>query len=58
MEDLDRKHFPKGFQTPLAKKSEKEIAQQVAASKAVGLAEVKMQRLCELLQEVYFCGSG
>ncbi|KAG0577495.1 hypothetical protein M758_5G153600 [Ceratodon purpureus] len=51
LEDLDRKHFPKGYQTPIMKKSEKEIAQHVAASKAVALAEVKLQRLCELLQE-------
>lgn len=54
MEQLDRKHFPRGYQTPITMKSEKEIAHQVDASKAVALAEVKMQRLCELLQEVCF----
>lgn len=52
LEELDRKHFPKGYQPASQKKSNDEILQQIAASKAVGLVEVKLQRLCELLQEV------
>lgn len=52
LEELDRKHFVKGYQAPNQKKSSKEIAQQVATSKNLALAEVKLQRLCELLQEV------
>ncbi len=52
LEELDRKHFVKGYQAPNQKKSNKEIAQQVATSKNLALAEVKLQRLCELLQEV------
>jgi splicing factor 3A subunit 3 len=51
LEELDRKHFVKGYQAPNEKKSNKEIAQQVATSKNLALAEVKLQRLCELLQE-------
>ncbi|CAK9192058.1 hypothetical protein BDL97_01G100600 [Sphagnum fallax] len=51
LEELDRKHFVKGYQAPNQKKSSKEIAQQVATSKNLALAEVKLQRLCELLQE-------
>lgn len=52
LEELDRKHFVKGYQAPNQKKSNKEIAQQVATSKNLALGEVKLQRLCELLQEV------
>jgi splicing factor 3A subunit 3 len=32
LEQLDRKHFPKGYQTPIAMKSEKEVTHQVALS--------------------------
>ena len=53
MDQLDRKHFPKGYQAPTSMKSEKEMAQQVSLSKEIAFAEVKMQKLCELLLEVF-----
>lgn len=52
LDQLDRKHFPKGHQAPTSMKSEKEMAQQVSLSKDIAFAEVKMQKLCELLLEV------
>jgi len=51
LDQLDRKHFPKGYQAPTSMKSEKEMAQQVSLSKEIAFAEVKMQKLCELLLE-------
>lgn len=53
LDQLDRKHFPKGYQAPTSMKSEKEMAQQVSLSKEIAFAEVKMQKLCELLLEVF-----
>ncbi|CAM6127542.1 unnamed protein product [Calypogeia fissa] len=51
LEELDRKHFAKGFQ-PVQRQSEAEAAQQVQQWKEVALAETQLQRLCELLNEV------
>ncbi|BBN09520.1 splicing factor 3A subunit 3 [Marchantia polymorpha subsp. ruderalis] len=50
LDELDRKHFAKGYQ-PAQKKTEQEIAQQMQISREVALAESQMQRLCELLNE-------
>lgn len=51
LEELDRKHFAKGHHS-LQKKAPEEISRQVSLSKNVALAEVKIQRLCQLLHEV------
>lgn len=51
IEELDRKHFAKGYQ-PAQRHTEEEAAQQVQQMKEVALAETQLQRLCELLKEV------